>query len=137
MTTTTRTTTVRRTGVALATGLAAFPLALGVLAPAGAAAPAAARITASVTDSSPASGETFRVSGRLTRGGTGLAGRTVRVQTLRDGDWSNLTGAQMSTSSTGRYNLRLVLGQTGTRTLRVVGVVDGPNPRKRFVVQVH
>jgi hypothetical protein len=137
MTSTTRTTTVRRTGVALATGLATVPLALGVLAPAGAAAPAAARITASVTDSTPASGETFRVSGRLTRGGTGLAGRTVRVQTLRDGTWSNLTGAQMSTSSTGRYHLRLVLGQTGRRTLRVVGVVDGPNPRKRFVVQVH
>jgi len=125
----------RRTA-ALIAPLAVLPLALGSFVPAQAAT-ATARITASVTDSTPASGETFRVSGKLTRGGEAVADRTVKVQTLRDGDWSDLTGARMSTSDTGRYNLRLVLGQTGQRTLRVVGVVPGRNAVKRFQVTVH
>ena len=128
-------TTTRRTAALLAP-LAALPLALGTLAPAEAAQDRA-RITASVSDATPASGQTFRVSGRLTRGGDAVAGRTVKVQTLRNGSWSDLTGAHMSTSSTGGYSLRVVLSQTGQRTLRVVGKVPGHNAFKKFGVAVH
>ncbi len=130
------TTTTRRTAALLAP-LAALPLALGTLVPAEAAQGDRARITASVTDTTPASGQTFRVTGRLTRGGEAVAGWTVKVQTLRDGSWSNLTGARMSTSDRGRYKLRVVLSQTGQRTLRVVGVVPGHNAFQRFGVTVH
>ena len=134
MTTTSHSTT-RRTAALLAP-LAALPLALGTMSPADAAQDRA-RITASASDATPASGQTFHVSGRLTRDGDGLAGRTVKVQTLRDGAWTNLTGARMDTSSTGGYDLRVVLSQTGQRTLRVVGVLPGRNAFDRFTVNVH
>ena len=132
----TRTTTLRRAAALLAP-VAALPLVTGLLAPADAAEPVRARITVSVTDSTPASGETFRVSGRLTRGGEAVAGRTVKVQTLRNGSWSDLTGARMTTSGSGTYGLRVILGQGGRRTLRVVGVVPGRNAFERFTVRVH
>lgn len=135
MTTPTHRTFHRHT--ALLAALAAVPLSAGLLAPAQAADPPRARITASVTDSTPASGQTFRVSGRLARDGTAVAGRTVKVQTLREGTWNDLTGARMATSTTGRYDLRVILGQTGRRTLRVVGVVPGRNAVDRFTVAVH
>lgn len=131
MTSTTRT---RRTAALLAP---AAVLALGLHTPAGAVELERAHVTASVSDTTPASGQTFRVSGRLTRGEDAVSGRTVKVQTLRGGSWSDLTGARMATSSTGGYSLRLVLGQTGERTLRVVGVVPGRDAIKRFTVRVH
>lgn len=127
----------RRTGFALLATVAAVPLGLGAVSPAGAEDGARAKITASVTDTTPASGESFRVAGRLSRDGAAIAGRTVKVQTLRDGTWSDLTGAKMETSSTGRYNLRLVLSQTGPRTLRVKAILPGRDARKRFFVTVH
>lgn len=98
---------------------------------------APAQITAKVTDSTPASGETFRVAGVLSRDGDTLAGKTVKVQTLRDGTWQNISGASMATSSTGKYNLRLVLSQKDKRTMRVVAVLPGVDPVKGFVVTVH
>ncbi|WP_109508630.1 hypothetical protein [Nocardioides speluncae] len=98
---------------------------------------APAQITARVTDSTPASGETFRVAGVLTRDGDTLAGKKVQVQTLRNGTWQNISGASMATSSTGKYNLRLILSQKGERKLRVVATVPGNDPAKRFVVTVH
>ena len=132
--------TTRRAATALAP-VAALTLATGLLTlgaeTADAAAQPRARVTASVTDHSPASGQTFRVSGRLTRGGEAIAGRTVKVQTLRGGTWSDLTGARMATSATGGYALRVVLGQTGQRTLRVVGTVPGRDAFERFTVNVH
>ena len=128
--------TTRRT-TALLAATAALPLAAGMLLTPAEAAGSTARITASVTDSTPASGQEFRVSGRLTRDGDAIADRTARVQTLRAGTWENLTGARMVTSDTGRYSLRLALGQTGERQLRVVGVVPGPDAFKRFTVTVH
>lgn len=131
------TTTFRRTGIALLATVAALPLGLGAVTPAGAAAGSPAKVTASVTDTTPASGQSFRVSGQLTRDGAGIAGRTVKVQTLRNGSWTDLTGARMSTSSSGTYNLGLVLGQTGDRILRVKAILPGPDARKRFVVSVH
>jgi hypothetical protein len=131
-------TLLRRHLTTLLAGALVAPVGLAV-----AAGPAAAtdgdrpRITAHVTDSTPASGETFRVYGRLSRDGDAISGRTVKVQTLRDGEWENLSGAAMQTGSEGGYNLRVVLSQTGPRTLRVVGVVPGPKARKRFSVTVH
>lgn len=98
---------------------------------------APAQITAKVTDSTPASGETFRVAGMLSRDGDALAGKTVKVQTLRNGTWQNISGASMATSSTGKYNLRLVLSQKGKRTMRVVAVLPGVDPVKGFAVTVH
>ena len=128
---------IRRTGVSLLATAAALPLALGVLTPAGADTVSRARITASVTDATPGSGDLFRVAGRLTRDGDAIPGRVVKVQTLRDGRWTDLTGARMTTSSTGGYNLGVVLSQTGERVLRVKAVLPGPDARKRFAVQVH
>lgn len=118
---------------------AAAVIAAGLTAVPAYAAEAAAppQITARVTDSTPASGETFRVAGVLSRDGDALAGKTVKVQTLRNGAWQNISGASMATSSTGKYNLRLVLSQKGERKLRVVGVVPGVDPAKRFTVTVH
>ncbi len=130
-------TTFRRTGIALLATAAALPLGLGAVTPVSAETTSPARVTASVTDSTPASGQSFRVSGRLARDGDGIAGRTVKVQTLRDGSWTDLTGARMQTSSTGRYNLGLVLGQTGNRTLRVKAILPGRDAHKRFAVTVH
>lgn len=98
---------------------------------------APATITRWVSDTTPASGETFRVGGKLTRDGSALAGKTVKVQTLRNGAWQNISGASMTTSSTGKYNLRLVLSQKGERTMRVVAVLPGVDPVKRFIVTVH
>jgi hypothetical protein len=129
-------TTHLRTAAALVLATA-LPLGLGALPSAGAAGTGPATISASVTDSTPASGQLFRVSGRLTRDGDGIGGKTVKVQTLRDGSWSTLTGAQMKTSSTGGYDLGVVLSQTGKRTLRVKALLPGRDPRKRFVVTVH
>lgn len=137
MTNTTTTTTTTRRTTALLAATAALPLAAGLLASPAEAAGSPNRITASVTDSTPASGQEFRVRGKLSRDGDPIAGHTVQVQTLRDGSWSNLTGAHVETSDTGRYNLRVILGQTGERTLRVVGKVPGRNPHQRFVVTVH
>ena len=131
------TTTARRSRTALLGLAAALPLALCATAPAGAEGTARPRITASVTDATPASGETFRVSGRLTRDGDGLADRTVKVQTLRGGSWTDLTGARMATSDSGRYSLRVILSQTGERTLRVVGKLPGRDAHRRFTVVVH
>lgn len=131
------TTTLRRTAALLAP-TTALPLALGLLAaPAQAADREPARITASVTDATPGTGQTFHVAGRLTRDGDPVAGRTVRVQARRDGGWENLTGARMTTSSQGGYDLRLVLGQRGYRTLRVLARLPGRNAAHRFTVTVH
>ena len=128
--------TFRRAGVALLAA-AVLPLGLGAVSPAGAATDSPARITASVTDTTPASGQLFRVAGKLTRDGDAISGRTVKVQTLRNGSWTDLTGARMTTSSTGGYNLGVVLSQTGDRTLRVKALLPGRDARKRFVVSVH
>ncbi len=130
-------TPVRRTTTALVAAAAAIALTLGPVTAADAAPGSRPAITASVTDTTPASGQLFRVSGQLTRDGDAISGRTVKVQTLRDGSWTDLTGARMTTSSTGGYNLGVVLSQTGTRILRVKAILPGPDARKRFTVAVH
>ncbi len=85
-------------------------------------APANPRISAFVSDSTPASGEQFVVRGKFFRFGEPAADRPVKVQAWRDGAWNQLTGARVTTNDEGGYRMRLILSQTGQRDLRVVGV---------------
>jgi hypothetical protein len=98
-----------------------------------------AAISAKVSDPTPAAGQTFTVSGHLTENGVAASGHVVKVQALTHGSWTQLTGAKMSTNSSGNYTMRLVLDTKGTRDLRVVGVGVGsqPNARDLFSVVVH
>ena len=130
------TSTTRRLAVVAG---AATLASLGVaMSPAQACACSDERIVAHVSDTTPDSGETFRVHGRWTRVGQPVVGHTVKVQTRRDGAWEDITGARVSTSTEGRYAVRVVLSQTGERTMRVVGINPGPakNFKDRFVVTV-
>ena len=83
------------------------------------------------------SGESFRISGVWIQAGTPAAGRTVRVQTKRDGRWQRLRGATVTTRANGEFGMRLVLQQQGSRILRVAGVnPERPHVFDRFVVRV-
>ena len=97
------------------------------------------RISAFVSDSTPASGEQFVVRGKFVLAGDPAEDRPVKVQALRDGSWTQLDGARVTTNDEGRYRVRVVLSQTGERTLRVVGVSPegSRNAFHRFVVTVH
>ncbi|UMG93884.1 hypothetical protein [Nocardioides sp. TF02-7] len=92
------------------------------------------------SDTTPASGEQFVLTGRLTGPlGQGRAG-VVKVQTLRGGTFVDLTGARVSTDGDGDYRVRVVLGQTGPRVLRVVGNPAGSdlrNAHRRVQLAVH
>jgi len=123
-------------------------LVLAVLIPASAAvavtsadaAPApASKITAKVSDSTPASGKAFTVSGKFTVGGDAAAAHTVKVQRKVNGSWTAVTGAKEPTNSNGKYSLKIILNSTGERVLRVVGVGQGneSNARQKFTVTVH
>lgn len=125
---------------------AAGAVALATLAPLTLAAPEAAQadaltssITAHVTDVTPASGQTFRVFGRLTVNSRLAVGHLVKIQELRHGTWLPLKGAQIRTNSQGRYRLRLILTLKGKNVLRAVGVTEKGhrNAYKRFSVTVH
>ena len=97
------------------------------------------RISVFVSDSTPASGEQFVARGKFFIAGDPAADRPVKVQALRDGSWTQLTGARVTTNDDGAYRVRLVLSQTGERDLRVVGVSpEGVrNAFHRFTVTVH
>jgi hypothetical protein len=118
---------------ALATGLVA---AAGTADASGAASPT---VTAVASDSTPASGQEFVVTGKFTAEGAPVAGRSVKVQSLRGTTWSQLTGAIVSTRSDGTYRVRVILSARGERTLRVVADAPGdlPNAKRRFTVTVH
>jgi hypothetical protein len=96
-------------------------------------------ITVHVSDSTPASGQTFVARGELIMGGLPAADHVVKVQAWRDGSWQQLTGARVTTTGEGKYRMRLVLSQKGERLLRVVGIGQGDQPteRRRFKVTVH
>src|SRR5262245_30062592 len=97
-------------------------------------------ITAHPSDTTPASGQTFRVRGLFEIGGSPAVDRTVKMQSLNSGTWQNIPGAQVSTGSDGKYAVRLILSRKGTRTLRAVGITPSPNTPnafKRFTVTVH
>jgi hypothetical protein len=96
-------------------------------------------ISVHVSDRTPASGVQFTASGQLTISGVPAADHVVRFQTMRDGAWVPIAGAHMRTDSQGNYTMRLILSQTGKRTLRAVGVGQGDemSERHRFTVTVH
>jgi hypothetical protein len=123
----------------LALAAAASTAAL-VAGPADAEAKPRARVSAHASDTTPASGQEFVITGRLVGPhGHGRVG-VVKVQTLRDGAFVNLSGARVSTDSDGDYRVRVILSQTGDRTLRIVGNPAGDglrNAHHRLAVVVH
>ncbi|UPK76054.1 hypothetical protein MU582_05280 [Nocardioidaceae bacterium SCSIO 66511] len=103
---------------------AALALAVGVVAPGSSAdAPHLPNASIKASDYKVSSGEQFIVKGRITLG----YGRnkipappsTVRVQAKLHGKWTNLTGAKIKSRKNGKYRLRVMLGMTGKRPLRV------------------
>jgi hypothetical protein len=100
---------------------------------------ATSAITAKPSDSTPAAGKEFTVSGTFTVNGKPAAGHVVRVQSKTGGTWQGITGARVTTNSIGAYKVRLILSVTGKRQLRVVGVGTGsqPNAYRQFTVTVH
>lgn len=120
--------------------------ALAVVAPgavlagsADAATSATSSITVKASDATPASGQTFTVSGLFVDNGAPADHELVKVQSFSGGTWVPITGAQVDTTSTGTYQLRLILQAKGLRDLRVTGIVPGPahDVFKRFTVTVH
>jgi hypothetical protein len=121
--------------------LVTLPLAaLGVAGVAEAAAPSQATISAKVSDTTPASGQEFAISGTFTEDGAPAARHIVKVQAQQaNGSWKTLTGARERTNAAGAYDLAVVLGSKGARDLRVVGVGGdaAPNATRVFTVTVH
>ncbi len=122
--------------------LAVLPLAaIGVTAGvAEASAMPQAKISANVSDVTPASGEVFTVSGTFTESGKAAAGHVVKIQAQQaNGTWKTLTGAKEHTTTKGAYDLEVILNAKGQRDLRVVGVGTGaqPNATQAIAVTVH
>lgn len=119
---------------ALLTALAATALTVATTAlPEPADAAATSRITVSASDTSVSSGEQLVLSGRLSQPGV------VRVSTQSGDGWTPLTGAVVHTRRDGTYSVRVVLGRTGDRVLRVVGDPDAAgvaNSRARIGIRV-
>lgn len=97
------------------------------------------KITAVPSDTTPASGQEFRVRGAFTVDGQPAVDRPVKVQTWRNDAWEQLKGAKVNTNDEGRYQVRVILQQKGERLLRVVGVSPEGirNAYHRFTVTVH
>ena len=97
------------------------------------------RISVQTSDRTPASGQTFRLSGAVTAHGHRVPA-TVRVKTWRHGQWVQLPGAVVRTDRAKRYHVRIILQMKGQRQLRVVG---DPRPagiqtaRRTITVTVH
>lgn len=96
-------------------------------------------ITVKASDTTPASGQTFTVGGLFMAQGKPANHDLVKVQSWTKGAWVPVTGAQVDTTSTGTYQMRLILQAKGVREMRVMGVVPGPakDAFKRFTVTVH
>lgn len=97
-------------------------------------------ITVTSSDFTPASGQAFLISGMFTAQGKPADHYLVKAQSLdAAGHWVQLRGAQVDTTSTGTYQMHLILSAKGVRQLRVMGVVPGPahDAFKRFTVTVH
>lgn len=97
------------------------------------------RVAVRATDTTPASGEVFRLVGAVWSEGERVPA-TVRVKTFRNGEWVRLRGAVMQTNRFDRYRIRIVLQMKGERLLRVVGVPaddDIARSRKDITVHVH
>ena len=108
-------------------------------APATADTPAPSHVTVHTTDTTPASGQTFRLYGAVFSEGNRVPA-VVRVKTYRNGEWVMLTGAVMHTNRDNAYNLRIILQMKGERHLRVIGNPDDPGirtARHTITVVVH
>ena len=127
----------RRVVGAMAIAMVA-PLAF-IVGPAQASSTPASTITAVADDSTPASGQTFHVTGLFVAQGVPADHMVVKMQAMIGDTWVPLTGAKMVTHSDGTYTMRLILQTKGDRELRAVGVVPGParDAFKRFEVTVH
>jgi hypothetical protein len=77
------------------------------------------RVTAHSTDSTPASGQTFRLYGAVRSEGAKVPA-TITVKTYRNGNWVPLTGATVRTNRSDSYHVRVILQMKGKRLLRVV-----------------
>ena len=99
----------------------------------------ASTITAVADDSTPASGQTFHVTGLFTALGKPADHLVVKMQAMVGDHWVQLTGAKMQTRSDGTYTMRVILTMKGERDLRAVGVVPGPDRDafKKFEITVH
>ena len=130
-------TTARR--VTALIGAIAATATMTATAPAGAATLAASRITVHATDTTPASGQLFRLQGAVLSSGVTVPA-TVRVKTFRNGAWVQLPGAVMETNRDNRYNLGIRLQMKGERLLRVIGDPVDPDistARTTITVTVH
>ena len=124
----------------LVAAAAVFAAAATALTPAAQAAPMSeSMISVAASDSTPASGQQFRIHGRLVMAGMPAADHIVRVQARHNSSWVPLSGARMNTNDEGRYRMRLVLSQKGERLLRVVGVgyKGERNQHQTFILRVH
>lgn len=77
------------------------------------------KVSVSTTDSTPASGQTFRLSGAVRSEGVKVPA-TIRVKTYSNGHWVQLKGAVMQTNRDNTYRMRIILQMKGERLLRVV-----------------
>ncbi len=130
-------TTARRLTALVGTFAAAATMT--ATAPAGAATLAPSRITVHATDTTPASGQLFRLKGAVWSSGETVPA-IVRVKTFRNGAWVQLPGAVMKTNRDNRYNLGIRLQMKGQRLLRVIGDPVDPGisiARKTITVTVH
>ena len=130
-------TTARR--VTALVGTLAAAATMTAPAPAGASTLAPSRITVHATDTTPASGQLFRLQGAVSSSGETVPA-TVRVKTFRNGAWVQLPGAVMKTNRDNRYNLGIRLQMKGQRLLRVIGDPVDPDfstARQTITVTVH
>ncbi|MDX6327135.1 MAG: hypothetical protein QOK15_3489 [Nocardioidaceae bacterium] len=95
-------------------------------------------LTVHVSDSTPAAGQRIAVHGKFAFFGMSTANKVVKVQARQHGEWTPIKGARVLTSANGHYRLHLVLGQSGKRHLRVVGVGQDPDPNlhQKFTLTV-
>lgn len=129
--------TARRTVATL--GALAAATTLVAATPAQSATPTPSRVSVSATDTTPASGQTFRLYGAVRSDGDKVPA-TIRVQTYRNGHWVPLSGAVMKTNRFDNYRIRIVLQMKGKRLLRVVAdptPAGISNSRTRITVTVH
>lgn len=129
----------RALGASALAALVPAVLVAGSIQTADAASTATSSITVTSSDYTPASGQTFYVSGLFVDQGVPADHEPVKVQRLFQGTWTTLDGAVVRTTGDGHYRLRVILQTTGVRYLRVVGVTAGPahDTFKRFTETVH
>ena len=101
--------------------------------------PVASHVTATPSTTTPASGQTFHVSGAVWSQGARVPA-TIHIGTWHNGRWVPLNGAVMHTNRSDQYTMRVILQTKGLRQLRVVGDPDSSaiaTATTTFEVTVH